>query len=114
MLLLNVDCPFVEFTNNEYTREPARVSVFAQIAEEFGTELERIERSGNESILIGGFGDDAAILFGGTTFPQDDNTYLALFGESTSNNYQWHGHDIVVKAIKDGSITRKIKNLGID
>lgn len=36
-----------------------------------------------------GFVDYAAILFGGTTFPQDKNTYLALFGESMSSNYLW-------------------------
>lgn len=42
--LFLADCPLVEFTTNEYTREPARVSVFAQVAEEFGTEVESIER----------------------------------------------------------------------
>lgn len=55
--LFLVDCPLVEFTENEYTREPVRVSVFAQVAEEFGTELKKIERPRNESILISGFGD---------------------------------------------------------
>ena len=75
--------------------------------------MEKIERPGNESILIGGFGDNAAILFGGTTFPPDDNTYLVLFGESTSSNYKWRGHDMVVEAIKDGSVVREAENLGI-
>lgn len=111
--LFLVDCPLVEFTTNEYTREPVRVSAFYQVAEEFGTEAEVVERPGDESILIGGFGDDAAILFGGTIFPQDENTYLVLFGESTSDNLQWHGHDEVVKAIKNGSITQAIKDLRI-
>lgn len=111
--LFLVDCSIVEFTTNEYTREPVRVSAFYQVAEEFGSEAEVIERPGSESILIGGFGDDAAILFGGTTFPRDENTYLALFGESTSDNYQWHGHDEVVKALKDGSVAHEVKNLGI-
>lgn len=108
-----MDCPLVEFTTNERTRETVRVSAFAQVAEEFGTEVEEIERPGDENFLIGGFGDDAAILFGGTTFPRDENTYLALFGESTSDNYQWHGHDEVVKALKDGSVAQEVKNLGI-
>lgn len=53
------------------------------------------------------------IEIGETTLPQDENTYLALFGESTSDNYQWHGHDEVVKALKDGSVAQEIKNLGI-
>lgn len=111
--LFLVDLPIVEFTTNEHTREPVRVSAFYQVAEEFGSEVEMIKRPGDESILIGGFGDDAAILFGGTTFPQDENTYLVLFGESTSDNYQWHGHDEVVKALKDGSVAHEVKNLGI-
>lgn len=111
--LFLVDLPLSEFTENEYTREPVRVSVFAQVAGDFGSEVEEIERPGNENLLIGGFGDDAAILFGGTTFPQDDNTYLALFGESTSSNYKWRGHDEVVKALKDGSVAQEVKNLGI-
>lgn len=108
-----MDCPLVEFTTNERTRETVRVSAFFQVAEEFGTKAEVVERPGDESILIGGFGDDAAILFGGTIFPQDENTYLVLFGESTSDNYQWHGHDEVVKALKDGSVAHEVKNLGI-
>lgn len=108
-----VDLPLVEFTTNEHTREPVRVSTFFQVAEEFGTEVEEIERPGDENFLIGGFGDDAAILFGGTTFPQDENTYLVLFGESTSDNRQWHEHDEVVKAIKNGSVTQEVKKLGI-
>lgn len=108
-----MDCPLVEFTTNERTRETVRVSAFAQVAEEFGTEVEEIERPGDENFLIGGFGDDAAILFGGTTFPQDENTYLVLFGESTSDNHQWRGHDEVVKALKNGSVAHEVKNLGI-
>lgn len=111
--LFLVNLPLVEFTTNEHTREPVRVSTFFQVAEEFGSEVEEIERPGDERFLIGGFGDDAAILFGGTTFPQDDNTYLVLFGESTSDNRQWNEHDEVVKAIKNGSITQAIKDLRI-
>ena len=111
--LFLMDCPLVEFTTNERIREPVRVSAFYQVAEDFGSKVEEIERFGDENFLIGGFGDDAAILFGGTTFPQDDNTYLVLFGESTSDNYQWHGNDKVVKAIKNGSITQAIKDLRI-
>lgn len=111
--LFFVNLPLVEFTTNEHTREPVRVSTFFQVAEEFGSEVEEIERPGDENLLIGGFGDDAAILFGGTTFPQDENTYLVLFGESTSDNRQWHGHDEVVKALKDGSVAQEVKNLGI-
>lgn len=67
--LFLMDCPLVEFTTNERTREPVRVSAFYQVAEDFGSEVEEIERPGDENFLIGGFGDDAAILFGGTTFP---------------------------------------------
>jgi len=26
---------------------------------------------------------------------------------------QWHGHDEVVKALKDGSVAQEVKNLGI-
>ena len=111
--LFLMDCPLVEFTTNERIREPVRVSAFYQVAEDFGSEVEEIERPGNENFLIGGFGDDAAVLFGGTTFPQDENTYLVLFGESTSDNLQWHGNDEVVKAIKNGSITQAIKDLRI-
>ena len=111
--LFLVDLPLVEFTTNEHTREPVRVSTFFQVAEEFGSEVEEIERPGDENFLIGGFGDDAAILFGGTTFPQDDNTYLVLFGESTSDNRQWNEHDEVVKALKDGSVIQAIKDLRI-
>lgn len=111
--LFLVDLPLVEFTTNEHTSEPVRVSTFFQVAEEFGSEVEEIERPGDENFLIGGFGDDAAILFGGTTFPQDENTYLALFGESISDNHQWHGHDEVVKALKDGSVAQEVKSLGI-
>ena len=111
--LFLMDCPLVEFTTNERIREPVRVSAFYQVAEDFGSEVEEIERPGNENFLIGGFGDDAAILFGGTTFPQDDNTYLVLFGESTSDNRQWNEHDEVVKALKDGSVIQAIKDLRI-
>ena len=111
--LFLVNLPLVEFTTNEHTREPVRVSTFFQVAEELGSEVEEIERPGDENLLIGGFGDDAAILFGGTTFPQDENTYFVLFGESTSDNRQWHGHDEVVKALKDGSVAQEVKNLGI-
>lgn len=111
--LFLVNLPLVEFTTNERIREPVRVSAFYQVAEDFGSEVEEIERPGNENFLIGGFGDDAAVLFGGTTFPQDENTYLVLFGESTSDNLQWHGHDEVVKALKNGSVAQEVKNLGI-
>ena len=38
--LFLVNLPLVEFTTNEHTREPVRVSTFFQVAEEFGSEVE--------------------------------------------------------------------------
>lgn len=111
--LFLMDFTLSEFMSNECVRESVRVPALFEVAEEFGTKVEEIDRPGSEGLLIGGFGDDAAILFGGSIFPQDKNTYLALFGESTSRNYQWRGHDMVVEAIKDGSVVREAENLGI-
>lgn len=47
--LFLVDCSLVEFTTNEYTREPVRVSVFAQVAEEFGLRWRRLSVLGTRA-----------------------------------------------------------------
>ena len=57
-----------------------------------------------------GFVDYAAILFGGTTFPQDKIPilhYLASLCPATTCGV------VVVKALKDDSVIREAKNLGI-
>ena len=107
-----MDHPYPNLLMNECDREAVLISTFLQVAEEFGAEVEDIERPGD--CLIGGFGDDAAILFGGAVFPDEDNTYLALFGSSASGERKWRGHKDVVDAVRGGFVAQEAKILGIE
>ena len=111
--LFLMDHPHSDLLMKERDREAVRIPTFLQVAEDLGAEVEDVERPGDRDCLSGGFGDDAAILFGGTVFPDEDNTYLALFGSSASGDRKWPGHKDVVDAVRGGFVAQEAKNLGI-
>ena len=112
--LFLMDHPYPNLLMNERDREAVLISTFLQVTEDLGAEVEDIERPGDKDCLIGGFGDDATILFGGTVFPDEDNTYLALFGSSASGDRKWRGHKDVVDAVQGGFVAQEAKILGIE